>query len=74
MNYQTPAALEFYVPVSAVLDGSMGSNRAHSPSTLLQADNDLDAIKAWLAQYISSPNTFNSYRKESERLLLWANS
>ena len=73
MQTHVPAALEFYAPISTAVDGSMGTNRAHSPSTLLQADNDLDAIKAWLAQYIDSPNTFTSYRKESERLLLWAN-
>lgn len=73
MTEHLPTALEFYAPYSLALDGSHGSNRATSPSTLLQADNDLDAIKAWLAQYIDSPNTFSSYRKESERLLLWAN-
>lgn len=73
MTQLVPAALEFYAPISTNIDGSLGSNRAHSPSTLLQANNDLDAIKAWLAQYLDSPNTFNSYRKESERLLLWAN-
>lgn len=73
MTQQVPAALEFYAPLSKQVDGSLGTNRAHTPSTLLQANNDLDAIKAWLAQYLNSPNTFNSYRKESERLLLWAN-
>ena len=73
MTQLIPAALEFYAPTTTHLDGSLGTNRAHTPSTLLQADNDLDAIKAWLAQYLDSPNTFNSYRKEAERLLLWAN-
>lgn len=73
MSLPVPAALEFYVPYSLDIDGSSGSNRAHSPSTLLAADNDVDALQAWLAQYVHSPNTFNSYRKESERLLLWAN-
>lgn len=73
MTEQLPAALEFYAPTSSALDGSTGTNRAITPSPLLQANTDLDAIKAWLAQYIDSPNTFSSYRKESERLLLWAN-
>lgn len=73
MSIHLPAALEFYAPLSTSIDGSLGTNRAHQPSTLLQADNDLDAIKAWLAQYLNSPNTFSSYRKEAERLLLWAN-
>lgn len=44
---------------------------ASPSSSLLQAKNDIDAVRAWLAQYIDSPNTFASYRKESERLLLW---
>lgn len=39
--------------------------------SLLSADNDLAAVQAWLAQYLSNTNTFNSYRKEAERLLLW---
>lgn len=54
MTQLVPAALEFYAPISTNVDGSLGTNRAHSPSTLLQADNDLDAIKAWLAQYLGS--------------------
>ncbi|HJH24069.1 MAG TPA: tyrosine-type recombinase/integrase [Paenalcaligenes hominis] len=73
MSLPIPAALEFYAPYSVEIDGSRGTNRAHTPSTLLHADNDVDALQAWLAQYIDSPNTFTSYRKESERLLLWAN-
>lgn len=73
MSLPIPAALEFYVPYSTDIDGSTGTNRAPTPSTLLNANNDVDALHAWLAQYIDSPNTFSSYRKESERLLLWAN-
>ena len=69
----TPVALEFYAPHTYEIDGSTGSNRAATPSTLLHANTDLDALQAWLAQYVDSPNTLNSYRKESERLLLWAN-
>ncbi|HLR82773.1 MAG TPA: tyrosine-type recombinase/integrase [Paenalcaligenes sp.] len=40
-------------------------------NSLLKADNDLAAVQAWLAQYLPNSNTFNSYRKEAERLLLW---
>lgn len=48
-------------------------NTIYAPHTgaLIHANNDLDAVRAWLAQYLPSPNTFNSYRKEAERLLLW---
>lgn len=47
------------------------AERAPAPSSLLSASNDIEAVRAWLGQYIDSPNTFNSYRKEAERLLLW---
>lgn len=40
-------------------------------SSLLRAQSDIEAIRAWLAQYLTSSHTFNSYRKEAERLLLW---
>ncbi|HLR29787.1 MAG TPA: tyrosine-type recombinase/integrase [Paenalcaligenes sp.] len=45
--------------------------RSAPKDSLLSADNDLAAVRAWLAQYLSNTNTFNSYRKEVERLLLW---
>lgn len=54
------------------LDGKLGSNRAVQGKAQIAADNDVDAIKAWLARFMDSPNTFSSYRKEAERLLLWA--
>jgi site-specific recombinase XerD len=34
--------------------------------------NDVDAIKAWLARFVATKATFDTYRKESERLLLWS--
>ncbi len=37
----------------------------------LDANNDYDAIGAWLALY-ESTETERAYRKEAERLLLWA--
>jgi hypothetical protein len=36
----------------------------------IAADHDIDAIKAWLARFVESLATFDSYRKEAERLLL----
>lgn len=38
---------------------------------MLAATNDIDAVKAWLACFIDRRTTFESYRKEAERLLLW---
>lgn len=55
------------------LDGRVGSNRAPAGgSKLIAADTDLVAINAWLAEFDHSPQTQRSYRKEAERLLLWA--
>ncbi len=55
------------------LDGRTGSNRA-SPDVVCQlaASNDLEAVQAWLAEFHDSPQTLRAYRKEAERLLLWA--
>ncbi|MFO1371661.1 MAG: hypothetical protein U1F42_04465 [Candidatus Competibacteraceae bacterium] len=59
--------------VPAALDGRAGGNRA-GPDVVCQlgANNDLEAIQAWLAEFHDSPQTLRNYRKEAERLLLWA--
>lgn len=54
------------------LDGRQGSNRARGGVCQLSADTDLEAVRAWLAEYANSPHTLRSYRKEVERLLVWA--
>ncbi|MFT6590711.1 MAG: site-specific recombinase XerD [Rhodoferax sp.] len=56
--------------IPVVLDGSQGRNRAPGQGQLA-ANNDRDAVLAWLARYVDSPATLSSYRKEAERLLLW---
>ena len=38
---------------------------------LISANNDLEAISAFLAEYQESPETLRSYAKEIERLALW---
>ena len=38
----------------------------------IEANNDLEAVQAWLNEFANSPETWRNYRKESERLLLWA--
>lgn len=63
------AAIEaFQVPSERSVP--QGCNRALIK--LIAADNDVDAIKTWLAEFADSPQTFRSYRKEAERLLLWS--
>jgi hypothetical protein len=54
------------------LDGGHGSNRAIGTRSQIAAQNDADAIKAWLARFVDTKATFDTYRKESERLLLWS--
>jgi integrase/recombinase XerC len=53
-------------------DGRSGSNRSRGGSCQLAADTDVDALRAWLAEYAGSPNTLRAYSKEAERLLVWA--
>jgi len=53
------------------VDGSRGTFRAPRASCTLDADNDYEAVQAWLALHESSA-TRNAYRKEAERLILWA--
>lgn len=54
------------------LNGQNGLNRAVGNRPQIAAQNDIDAIKAWLARYIDTKTTLDSYRKEAERLLLWS--
>jgi len=60
------------VALSAELDGTCGTNRASGNRPQIAATNDIDAIKAWLARFHDTKTTFDNYRKEAERLLLWS--
>lgn len=62
--------LENIQQLASELDGSRGTNRCELSHNKLRARNDLEAINAWLVRY--SGNTERAYRKEAERLLLWA--
>ena len=53
------------------VDGSHGTFRAPGGSCLLNANNDYEAVQAWLALH-EAPATQAAYRKEAERLILWA--
>lgn len=58
--------------ISPELDGRGGTNRATGNRPQIAAQNDIAAIKAWLARFADTRTTFDNYRKEAERLLLWA--
>jgi site-specific recombinase XerD len=53
------------------IDGSCSVFRAPRESCALDANNDYDAVQTWLSQH-ESPSTQRAYRKEAERLILWA--
>ena len=67
-----PTPLE-YLDAPGELTGETGTNRAPSFITKqISANNDLQAIQSWLAEFNDSPQTHRTYRKEAERLLLWS--
>jgi site-specific recombinase XerD len=53
------------------VDGSRGTFRAPRASCALDASNDYQAVNAWLSLHESAA-TQRAYRKEAERLILWA--
>jgi site-specific recombinase XerD len=53
------------------VDGSEGTFRAPAATCTLDACNDYEAVQTWLALH-ESPATQRTYRKEAERLILWA--
>lgn len=53
------------------VDGSAGTFRAPRATCTLDADNDYQAVQAWLSLHESTA-TRRAYRKEAERLILWA--
>ncbi len=57
--------------VPTPLDGAQGDNRALGRPRI-EAVNDHQAINAWLNAVGRNENTRRSYRREAERLLLWA--
>jgi hypothetical protein len=66
---------KFLLPTE--VDGSNGRFRAPLHQCLLEAKNDYEAIAAWLATKHDANGTgktatHRAYRKEAERLLLWA--
>jgi integrase len=54
------------------LDGSHGTNREWDVPRQIAANTDVEAVRAWLANFVGTKTTFDAYRKEAERLLLWS--
>ena len=67
---QAVAPLE-RVLIPSALNGEHGSNRFPGPSRI-NATHDLDAIHSWLSLKDGNAKTYQAYKKELERLLLWA--
>jgi site-specific recombinase XerD len=59
------------IVVPAEVDGTNGTMRAPRESCALRAGNDYEAVQAWLSMH-EAPATQRAYRKEAERLILWA--
>lgn len=57
--------------VPHALSGAHGENRA-TAFCYIQANHDLDAVRAYLNRYRDQPKTLRAYTKELERFLLWA--
>ena len=53
------------------VDGSAGIFRAPRATCALKARNDYEAVQAWLSLHEAAA-TQRAYRKEAERLILWA--
>ena len=64
----TPSPL---MSLPETLSGKLGTNRGRDAS-LLEAEDDLAAVRAWLKARAANPNTRAQYEKEAERFLLWA--
>jgi len=60
-----------HIVVPQEVDGSQGTFRAPRATCTLSANNDYEAVHAWLALHESAA-TQRAYRKEAERLILWA--
>jgi len=64
------APLERFL-VPRELDGREGRLRGARAGQQIAADNDYEAITAWLSARATNDHTYRAYRREAERLLLW---
>ena len=59
------------IKIPPALAGFDGLNRS-TRFSFIQADNDYQAVMAYLSRYRGQPHTLRAYRKELERFLLWS--
>lgn len=71
-NLTLPIVEFGHVQLPAELRGRHGTLRGAGICSIA-ADDDIAAVNAWLA-HCHSPHTLRAYRREVERLLLWAGS
>jgi hypothetical protein len=62
----------FMPPEDPYISGALGANRGSTSQPKGTAQNDAYAISVWLSRWPAGSNTWRAYRKEAERLLLWA--
>ena len=55
------------ISLPSEFDGSQGKNRSHE-SSLLSAQNDMQAIELWLSRLDKESHTYRAYRREAERI------
>ena len=67
MPDRQPLAEAEFITLNKVLTAEPAGGR-------IAAENDAQAVMAWLKEYEDSSQTFKAYRRESERLLLWLSS
>jgi len=70
-----PAAGAWPVSIAAAelarLSGTQGVNRLQGGGSAIEADDDLQAIRAWIAARAGSTATSKQYEREAERFVLW---
>jgi site-specific recombinase XerD len=71
-SFETGIAPLERLAVPEALSGRAGRNRAEPRHNLTRAEDDYNAIQSWLRARATNQHTARSYRKEAERLLLWA--
>ena len=59
-------------PLKVELPAPYGKFRGPVETCQIRATNDLQAVAAWLSEFSDSQYTLANYRKEIERLLMWA--
>jgi hypothetical protein len=75
LNNIGPATLAWPVVKADVelqrLSGRFGANRVRDAALSIDAVDDRQAIRAWVAARAGSPHTAKQYEREAERFLLW---